>query len=116
MKTILNKQYKNLYVDFEYSKLNYENFLKQYWISVKFSKLLHPEIKKKDNFLKERYLSAADFTSFRAYLKEEKTQLDKYIDFVDSNNKQDLEISNEIDHLQKQLKNEKKSNKMQMEK
>lgn len=98
-------------MDSEFSKLNYENFLKQYWISVKFSRILHPERKKIDNFLNIRYLSASEFPTFRHYLREEKKQLDKYIDYVETkeNNEFNSEIDEEIEKLDKKLKQQQKS-------
>lgn len=99
-------------MDAEFSKLNYENFLKQYWISVKFNRILHPERKKIDNFLNIRYLSASDFPTFRHYLREEKKQLDKYIDSVETKEKNECfssEIDEEIEKLEKKLKNQQKS-------
>jgi len=115
---MIHKHYKNLYVDSEFSKLNYENFLKQYWISVKFSRLLNPEKKKQDAFLSIRYFSASDFPTFRHYLREEKKQLDKYIEFVDSNSKSDnnSDISEEINNLEKELRLQQKKNSQNLEK
>ena len=98
-------------MDPEFSKLNYENFLKQYWISVKFSRILHPERKKLENFLNIRYLSASDFPTFRHYLREEKKQLDKYIEYVETkeNSEFSSEIDEEIQKLEKKLNQQQKS-------
>ena len=63
-------------------------------------------------------MRASDFTSFRAYLKEEKNQLDKVIEYVDSNVKEEnlSNIDIQINNLQNALMKERKFNIIRLEK
>lgn len=109
MKNVLNKNYKRLYVDSELSSMNYQNFLKQYWISIKYSFFFGKSLKKM-KFLDTRHLKASDFSNFRTYLKEEERQLDKFIEFTYSNEKKS-EVDYEIERLEEILSSQNKENK-----
>lgn len=96
-------------MDPEFSKLNYENFLKQFWISVNFSHFFGRQPPKNKRLLKKRYFKASDSLFFIDFLKEEKNYLDNLIEFVESKDEKS-EIDIEIQKLEADLAVQAKEN------
>lgn len=65
-----------------------------------------------------RYIYAQNFTSFKNYLLEEQNQLDKYINFVESNDKINnlSEIDLETQKLEKEFQIQKQNNILEIQK